>query len=162
MMKDILKILEQNAKATPEEISEMTGHTPEEVRETIAQAERDRAIVKYKTIINWDRAGVGAQEVMALVELRVTPQRDVGFDGVAKRIARFPEVRSLQLMSGDFDLSVLLVGPTMQEVASFVAMKLAALEEVQGTTTHFLLKRFKEDGVILDGEEVAKRLPLTP
>lgn len=162
MMKDILTILEQNAKATPDEISEMTGHTPEEVQETIAQAQRDRAIVKYKTIINWDRAGVGVQEVMALVELRVTPQRDVGFDGVARRIARFPEVRSLQLMSGDYDLSVLLVGPTMQEVASFVAMKLAALEEVQGTTTHFLLKRFKEDGVILDGEEVAKRLPLTP
>ena len=140
----------------------MTGHTPEEVQETIAQAERDRAIVKYKTIINWDRTEVGAQEVMALVELRMTPQRDVGFDGVAKKIARFPEVRSLQLMSGDYDLSVLLAGPTMQEVASFVAMKLATLEEVQGTTTHFLLKRFKEDGVILDGEEVAKRLPLTP
>ena len=159
-MKDILTILEQNAKATPEEISEMTGHTPEEVQETIAQAERDRTIVKYKAIINWDR--VGEQEVMALVELRVTPQRDVGFDGVAKRIARFPEVRSLHLMSGGYDLAVLLVGSTMQELASFVSMKLAALEEVQGTTTHFLLKRFKEDGVILDGEDGAKRLPLTP
>ena len=161
-MKDILAILEQNARATPEEIAEMTGITPEEVRETIAQAERDRAIVKYKTLINWDRAGVGEQEVLALVELRVTPQRDVGFDGVAKRIARFPEVRSLHLVSGDYDLSVLLAGRTMQEVASFVAMKLAALEEVHGTTTHFLLKRFKEDGVILDGEEGVRRLPLTP
>ncbi len=159
-MKDILAILEQNARATPEEIAEMTGLTPEEVRETIAQAERDRAIVKYKTVINWER--VGEEEVMALVELRVTPQRDVGFDGVAKRIARFPEVRSLHLMSGGYDLAVLLVGSTMQEVASFVAMKLAALEEVHGTTTHFLLKRFKEDGVILDGEDGAKRLPLTP
>ena len=159
-MRDILTILEQNAKATPEEISEMTGHTPEEVKDTIAQAERDRTIVKYKAIINWDRAG--KEEVMALVELRVTPQRDVGFDGVAKRIARFPEVRSLHLMSGGYDLSVLLVGSTIQELASFVAMKLAVLEEVQGTTTHFLLKRFKEDGVILDGEDVVKRLPLTP
>ena len=159
-MRDILTILEQNAKATPEEISEMTGHTPEEVKDTIAQAERDRTIVKYKAIINWDRAG--KEEVMALVELRVTPQRDVGFDGVAKRIARFPEVRSLHLMSGGYDLSVLLVGSTMQELASFVTMKLAVLEEVQGTTTHFLLKRFKEDGVILDGEDVVKRLPLTP
>ena len=159
-MRDIFTILEQNAKATPEEISEMTGHTPEEVQETIAQAERDRTIVKYKAIINWDRAG--EEEVMALVELRVTPQRDVGFDGVAKRIARYPEVRSLHLMSGGYDLSVLLVGSTMQELASFVTMKLAVLEEVQGTTTHFLLKRFKEDGVILDGEEAVKRLPLTP
>jgi len=159
-MRDILTILEQNAKATPEEISEMTGHTPEVVQETIAQAERDRTIVKYKTIINWDR--VGEQEVLAMVELRVTPQRNVGFDGIAKRIARFPEVRSLHLMSGSYDLSVLLVGSSIQEVASFVAIKLAVLEEVQGTTTHFLLKRFKEDGVILDGEDVVKRLPLTP
>ena len=159
-MRDILTILEQNAKATPQEISEMTGHTPKEVQETIAQAERDRTIVKYKAIINWDR--VGEKEVVAVVEVRVAPQRDVGFDGIAKRIARYPEVRSLHLMSGGYDLSVLLVGSTMQEIASFVAMKLAALEEVHGTTTHFLLKRFKEDGVILDGEDGAKRLPLTP
>ena len=159
-MRDILTILEQNAKATPQEISEMTGHTPEEVQETIAQAERDRTIVKYKAIINWDR--VGEKKVVAVVEVRVAPQRDVGFDGIAKRIARYPEVRSLHLMSGGYDLSVLLVGSSMQEVASFVAMKLAALEEVHGTTTHFLLKRFKEDGVILDGEDGAKRLPLTP
>ena len=159
-MKDILAILEQNARATPEEISEMTGRATEEVKAAIAEAERSRAIVKYKTLVNWDR--LGEQEVLALVELRVTPQRDVGFDGVAGRIARFPEVRSLHLMSGDYDLSVLLAGRTMQEVASFVAMKLAALEEVHGTTTHFLLKRFKEDGVILDGEEGVKRLPLSP
>ena len=159
-MKDILAILEQNARATPEEIAEITGHTPEEVREMIAQAERDRAIVKYKTIINWDC--LGEREVLALVEVRVTPQRDVGFDGIAQRIARFPEVRSLHLVSGDYDLSVLLVGRTMHEVANFVAMKLAALEEVHGTTTHFLLRRFKEDGVILDGEEGIRRLPLVP
>ena len=138
----------------------MNQSTPDEIRDIIAQAERDRTIVKYKTIINWDR--VGEEEVMALVEVRVTPQRDVGFDGIAKRIARFPEVRSLHLMSGDYDLSVLLVGRTIQEIASFVAMKLAALEEVHGTTTHFLLRRFKEDGIILDGEEGVKRLPFTP
>ena len=159
-MRDILAILEQNARATPEELAEMTGLTPDEIRETIAQAERNRTIVKYKAIINWDH--LGEEEVMALVEVRVTPQRDVGFDGIAKRIARFPEVRSLHLMSGDYDLSVLLVGRTIQELANFVAMKLAALEEVHGTTTHFLLRRFKEDGVILDGEETVKRLPLTP
>ena len=147
-MKDILAILEQNSRATPEEISELTGINVEEVRETIAQAEQDHAIVKYKTLINWNR--LGEEEVLALVEVRVTPQRDVGFDGVAQRIARFPEVRSLHLVSGDYDLSVMLVGRTMHELASFVALKLAALEEVQGTTTHFLLRRFKEDGVILD------------
>ncbi len=138
----------------------MTGLSPDEVREVIAAAERDRAIVKYKTVVNWER--LGEQEVLALVELRVTPQRDVGFDGVAKRIARFPEVRSLHLMSGDYDLSVLLAGRTIQDIASFVAMKLAALDEVQGTKTHFLLRRFKEDGVILEEEETARRLPMTP
>jgi DNA-binding Lrp family transcriptional regulator len=153
-------ILEKNAKATPEEISEMTGRTPEEVREVIAKAERDQAIIKYKTLINWDR--LGEQQVVAQVEVRVAPQRDVGFDSIARRIARFPEVRSLHLVSGGYDLSVLLVGRTMQEVANFVAVKLAALEEVHGTTTHFLLKRYKEDGEILDGEDAAKRLPLTP
>ena len=159
-IRDILAILEQNARATAEDISEMTGHTVEDVREVVAQAERDRTIVKYKAVIHWDR--VGEEEVTALAELRVTPQRDVGFDSIARRIAQFPEVQSLRLMSGDYDLSVLLVGRTMQEVASFVAMKLAALEEVHSTTTHFLLKRFKEDGVILDGEDGAKRLPLSP
>jgi len=159
-MKDILSVLEQNAKATPEEISEMTGRTVEEVKEVISQAERDKTIVKYRTIINWDKIGEG--EVLALVELKMTPQRDVGFDGAAQRIARFPEVRSLHLISGDYDLSVTVVGRTMQEVASFVAMKLAALEEVHGTTTHFLLKRYKEDGVILEGEEGVKRLPMAP
>ena len=158
--RDILAVLEQDGRATPEEIAEMTGRSAEEVQEVIAAAERDRAIVKYKAVVNWDR--VGEQEVLALVELRVTPQRDVGFDGVAKRIARFPEVRSIHLMSGDYDLSVLLAGRTMQDIASFVAMRLAALEEVQGTTTHFLLKRFKEDGVILDEEETARRLALAP
>jgi len=159
-MKEILAILEKNARATPDEIAEMTGYTVKEVEGIIAMAERDGTIIKYKTLINWDR--LGEEEVLALVEVRVTPQRDVGFDGIAQRIARFSEVRSLQLVSGDYDLSVVLVGRSMQEVASFVAMKLAALEEVRGTTTHFLLKRFKEDGVILDGEDEIKRLPLTP
>ena len=159
-MRDVLLILEKNAKATPEEISEMTARSPDEVRDIIAQAERDRAIIKYKTLINWER--IGEEEVLAQVEVRVTPQRDVGFDNVARRIARFPEVRSLHLVSGAYDLSVLLVGRTIHEVSNFVSMKLAALEEVNGTTTHFLLKRFKEDGEILDGEDGAKRLPLTP
>ena len=97
-MKDILAVLEQNARATPEEISEMTGQTPEEVRTIIAEAERDKTIVKYKTLVNWE--SLGEEVVMAHVEVRVAPQRDVGFDSIAQRIARFPEVRSLYLMSG--------------------------------------------------------------
>ncbi len=159
-MRDILTILEQNAKATPEEISEMTGRSPEEVEEAIAKAERDHTIIKYKTLVNWE--SLGEEKVLAQIEIRVTPQRDVGFDSVARRIARFPEVRSLHLVSGGYDLSVILAGQTIQEVGNFVAQKLAALEEVNGTTTHFLLKRYKEDGEILDGGEGVRRLPLVP
>jgi DNA-binding Lrp family transcriptional regulator len=158
--KGILNILEQNAKATPMDIAHMVGMSEDEVRAAISHAEKERAIVKYKTLINWERAGV--EEVLALVEIRVTPQRDVGFDSIAQRIARFPEVRSLSLVSGDFDLSVLLAGSSMKELASFVAQKLAALEEVRGTATHFLLKNYKQDGEIMDGEEPVKRLPISP
>jgi len=158
--KEILNILEQNAKATPKDIANMVGMNEEEVREAISLAEKEKTIVKYKTLINWEKAGV--EEVLALVEIRVTPQRDVGFDSIAQRIARFPEVRSLNLVSGDFDLSVLLAGSSMKELASFVAQKLAALEEVRGTATHFLLKSYKQDGEIMDGEEPVRRLPISP
>ena len=158
--KEILNILEQNAKATAKDIANMVGINEEEVREAISLAEKEKIIVKYKTLINWEKAGV--EEVLALVEIRVTPQRDVGFDSIAQRIARFPEVRSLNLVSGDFDLSVLLAGSSMKELASFVAQKLAALEEVRGTATHFLLKSYKQDGEIMDGEEPVRRLPISP
>ena len=157
---EILNILEQNARATPAGISEITGVPEDEVKETIATAERNKVIVKYNTLINWERVGV--EEVLALVEIRVIPQRDVGFDNVAQRIARFPEVRSLHLVSGDFDLSVLLAGQSMKELANFIAQKVAPLEEVRGTATHFLLKRYKQDGEIFDGEEGAKRVPIVP
>jgi len=159
-MIDILSILEQNSRATPEEIAVMTGLDPNDVRQIIEKAEQDKTILKYKTIVNWDELGRG--KILAMIEVRVAPQRDVGFDSVAQRIARFPEVRSLYLVSGGYDLSVLLEGDTMQEVANFVAMKLAALEEVHSTATHFLLKRYKEDGEILSPEDKIKRLPLSP
>ena len=158
--KEILNILEQNSKATAKDVANMVGINEEEVREAISLAEKEKIIVKYKTLINWEKAGV--EEVLALVEIRVTPQRDVGFDSIAQRIARFPEVRSLNLVSGDFDLSVLLAGSSMKELASFVAQKLAALEEVRGTATHFLLKSYKQDGEIMDGEEPVRRLPISP
>ena len=128
--------------------------------EAIKKAENDRTILKYKTVINWDK--LGEEPVRALVEVRVTPQRDVGFDAIAERIYRFPEARSVYLVSGTYDLAVLVEGATMQEVASFVSQKLAPLESVQGTTTHFLLKRYKEDGEVLGVEERAKRVPLMP
>ena len=160
-MKDIIAILENNAKATAKEIAALTGRSTKQVEELIDQAEKQKIILGYKTVINRELLYNG-EEVLAFVEVRMTPQHDVGFAGIAQRIARFPEVRSLQLMSGDYDLAVLISGNTMQQVASFVAMKLAALQEVNATTTHFLLKRYKEDGIILNQDEGTRRLPLSP
>ena len=160
MNKEVLKALEKDARATPEQIATRTGLSVKEVEKTIEKAEKDRIIVKYKTIINWER--LGEEQVQALIEVKIQPQRNVGFDAIAERIYRFPEVRSVYLVSGTYDLAVLVVGKTMQEAAAFVWQKLAPLESVQGTVTHFLLKRYKEDGEILDGGgEKGRRQPLT-
>jgi len=159
MKKDIFRILEQEARTTPEEISAQTGLDVEKVRQEIEKAEASRAIVKYKTVINWEK--LGEEQVWALIEVKVQPERDVGFDAIAERIYRFAEARSVYLVSGTYDLAVLVAGRTMHDVSAFVSQKLAPLEPVQATVTHFLMKRYKEDGVILEGEGKAKRLPLT-
>ena len=158
-MKEIFEILEKDARTTPEQISTMTGIPLAEVKKVISKAEEEQTIVKYKTMVNWQR--LGEEQVLALIEVRIQPQRDVGFDVVSERIYRFPQVRSAYLVSGTYDLAVLVMGKTMEEVATFIAQKLAPLEGVQGTATHFLLKRYKEDGEILEGKEEVKRLPLT-
>ncbi len=159
-MNEIFKILEEDARKTPQQIATMTGIPLSKVKAAIKQAERDRTILKYKAIVNWDR--LGDEQVVALVEVRLVPQRDVGFDAIAERIYRFPEARSVYLMSGTYDLAVMVTGKTMHEVASFVTQKLAPLDGVQGTVTHFLLKRYKEDGEILEVEERPKRVPIMP
>ena len=158
-MKKIFEILEKDARTTPKQISIMTGIPLAEVEKVIRKGEEERTIVKYKTMINWQK--LGKEQVWALIEVKIQPQREVGFDAVAERIYRFPQVRSAYLVSGTYDLAVLVVGKTMEEVATFIARKLAPLEGVQGAVTHFLLKRYKEDGEILDGREETKRLPLT-
>jgi len=158
MIKDILKILENDARTTTKQISTMTGASNAEVARLIKQAEKDRTILKYKTIINWDK--VGEKQVWALIEVKVTPQRDVGFDSIAERIYRFSQARTVYLVSGTYDLLVLITGKTMHEVADFVSQKLAPIEGVQGTVTHFMLKRYKEDGEILEGKEEVKRQPV--
>ncbi len=159
-MNEILRILEEDARKTPQQIATMTGIPLSKVKETIKQAERDHTILRYKAMVNWDK--LGDEQVTALVEVRLEPQRDVGFDAIAERIYRFPEARSVYLLSGTYDLAVFVTGKTMQEVASFVTQKLAPLDGVRGTATHFLLKRYKEDGEILEGEERPKRVPLMP
>jgi len=159
-MNEIFRILEQDARKTPDQIATMTGIPLAQVEETIKKAESDRTILKYKAMVNWDK--LGEEQVWALVEVKVSPQRDVGFDAIAERIYRFPEARTAYLISGTYDLAVFVVGKTMHEVAGFVSEKLAPLEGVQGTVTHFLLKRYKEDGEIMDGEEGPKRVPIMP
>ena len=158
MIDQILKILENDGRATAKQIATMTGTTTGEVSKLIKQAEQERTILKYKAVINWER--LGEAQVWALIEVKVTPQRDVGFDAVAERIYRFPQVRTAYLVSGTYDLLVVVAGRTMQEVADFVAQELAPIEGVQETITHFVLKRYKEDGELLDGGEGAKREPV--
>jgi DNA-binding Lrp family transcriptional regulator len=160
-MKEVFEILEKNARATPEQISTMVDKPVSEVEKIIKQAEKDGTILKYKTIINWPKLGEG--DIWALIEVRVAPQRDVGFDAIAERIYQFPEVYSAYLLSGTYDLAILVKGKSMQEISSFVTEKLAPLERVQSTVTHFLLKRYKENGETFHlPKEVNKRLPITP
>ena len=159
MIKEILKILEDDARTTVKKISTMTGIPSSEVTKTIKQAEEDRIILKYKTVINWDR--VEDEQVWALIEVKLTPQKDVGFDSIAERIYRFPQTRTVYLVSGAYDLIVLIVCQTSHEIAEFVSHKLAPIEGVQETVTQFLLKRYKEDGEIIEGKEEVKRQPVT-
>lgn len=159
-MDEILRILEEDARTTPKEISAIVGLSEEEVKRKIREMEKKGIIRKYKTVVNWEKAG--KEPVYAMIDVKVVPERERGYDAVAERIMRFPEVRALYLISGTYDLSVLVKGKDMKEVAYFVAEKLAPLEQVQGTVTHFILKRYKEDGDILFGEEENKRLAVSP
>jgi DNA-binding Lrp family transcriptional regulator len=159
-VKQIFKALEDDARLTPEKLSDMTGMSVKDVKREIKKAEIERTILKYKTIIDWQK--LGETKVMALVEVRVVPQRDVGFDAIAEHIYRFPQVRSVYLASGTYDLAVLIVGETMQDIALFISEKLAPLDPVQGTVTHFILKKYKEDGEIFGENTEFKRLAVTP
>lgn len=160
-MKEILELLEFNAKLSEKDIAVMLSMDVEEVRKRIKELERSKAILSYITLVNWEKAG--EEKVSAMIEVRTTPQRDVGFDAVAERIYRFPEVRSVRLVSGTYDLSVYLEGRTMREVSNFVATKLATIDGVVSTTTHFVLKTYKQDGVIIDDqEEEDRRLAISP
>jgi len=159
-MNEILKALESDARLTSDKLADMTGIPVADVRKTIRKAEQDRTIIKYKTVIDWQK--LGEDKVMALVEIKVLPQRDVGFDAIAERIYRFPQARSVYLASGTYDLAVLVIGDTMQDIALFVSEKLAPLETVQGTVTHFILKKYKEEGEIFGDISDIKRLPITP
>ena len=155
----ILDILNGNCKYTPAEIAVMLGVDESLVVAAIEQLEDDKIILGYKAMINWDR--VVSDNVEALIELKVTPQRGEGFDKIADRIYKYPQVDSVYLMSGGFDLTVIINGKTMKEVALFVAEKLAPMESVVSTATHFVLKKYKEQGVIFTDEEIDDRQVIT-
>ncbi len=159
-MIEILKILEKDARADPKEIATMIGKSESKVVKAIADMEKKGIIIGYKTIINWERAG--DEDIYALIDIKVNLDREKGYDAIAERISRFPDVLSVRLVSGNYDLSVVVKGKTMKEVAYFVAEKIATLEEVRDTVTHFSFKLYKENGVILYETEKNRRLAITP
>jgi DNA-binding Lrp family transcriptional regulator len=158
MLKDILKVLENDAHTTPKQLATMTGSSAAEVTKTIKQAEKDRIILKYKAVVNWDR--IEDEQVWALIEVKVTPEPEAGFDSIAGRIAQFAQVRSVYLASGTYDLLLVVVGKSERMIADFVSQNLSHIEGVQGTVSHFVLKRYKEDGELLNGGEAVKREPV--
>ncbi|KUK40871.1 MAG: Putative transcriptional regulator, AsnC family [Clostridia bacterium 62_21] len=157
---EILELLASNCRLTADQIAGMLDMDAEEVRRTIAALEAKKIILGYRAMVNWERAG--KERVLAFIEIKVQPQRDVGFQAVAERIYRYPEVKTLYLMSGAFDLAALVEGRTMQDVANFVATKLAPIEGVMSTTTHFVMQTYKEEGVVLDEYQKDRRLVVSP
>ena len=157
----LLKFIAKDCRLTPVELSIQTGLASDYISQRILDWEKEKVIVGYQPMINWARTG--EEKVSALIEVRVLPQRGYGFDKIAKRLQKFPEIKALFLMSGGYDLSLLIEGKTMQDVALFVAEKLAPLEHIQSTATHFVLRRYKQDGVELMGEEeTIQRLVVSP
>jgi DNA-binding Lrp family transcriptional regulator len=160
-MDEILEILEKDGRATPEEIAKMLKVKPQTVNTAIKKYEKDGVILKYKAVINKDLVRDEDSSLRALIEVNIVPQKDAGFDKIAERIYSFPEVSSCYLISGTYDLLVIVEGKNIHTVSSFVAEKLSCLENVRGTTTHFLLKKYKEDGVILKHKEENKRIAIS-
>jgi DNA-binding Lrp family transcriptional regulator len=159
-MREILRILEQDARATPARLAQLTGLAEEEIVRQVAEWEASRVIRRYKTVVDWER--YGEQTVSAFIDVSVTPERGAGFDDIAARIYRYPEVRSVYLVSGGCDLRVIVEGSSMRQVANFVAEKLATLDRVNSTNTHFLLKRYKEDGDVFADADADERLMVSP
>lgn len=155
----LLHLLQEDCRIPLEKLAVMTGASLEAVATMIEDMERTGVILRYAPIINWDKTD--RERVEAMIEVRVTPQRDEGFDALARRIYRFDEVKSVYLMSGAYDLLLLVEARTLKELAFFVSTKLSTLEHVTGTATHFVLKRYKSDGVIFEDDSDDKRLVVT-
>ena len=159
-MEEILNILDkEKGNVSRAKIAQMLGMEDKEVADKIEKMEKENVIVGYKTIVNWDKTDKDV--VVALIELRITPQRGEGFDKVAERIYKYPQVKSLYLMSGAYDLAVTIEGKSMKEVALFVAQKLAPMDSIISTATHFVLKKYKEEGIVFEDDEKDTRQVIT-
>ena len=155
-----LRLIDSNAKLTAPELAIMLGSSEDEVSTAIAEMEADNTICGYLTLINWEK--IEQDYVTALIEVKVTPQRGQGFDTIAERIYKFDEVEAVYLMSGGFDLTVVIKGKSMRDVAGFVSAKLAPMEAILSTATHFVLKKYKEHGIAMESEETDERMLVSP
>lgn len=160
-MDEILEILSQDARISPKEIAKLTGKSADSVQKAIKKYEKSGAIVRYKTVINHDLVRDSNSFVRALIEVSVAPQKGVGFDNIAERIYNFPEVSSCYLVSGAYDLLLVVEGDNIQTISNFIASKLSPMEHVRGTSTHFMLQKYKEDGHILKKKDRKKRLNIS-
>lgn len=159
-MQELLQILEHDARRPIGDIAAMLKKSEYEVEKDIKALEKDNIILSYNTLINWEK--FGSDTVTAIIEINLTPQREVGFDAIAERIYRYDEVRTVYLMSGSFDLLVIIEGQSLKEVANFVATRLSTIEGVTATRSHFMLKPYKKDGIIIDKNEEDHRLVVSP
>mgnify|MGYP000802610229 CR=1 FL=1 len=155
MQTKLLRLLEEDCTHTPEQLASMADMTVEEVKAEIKRYEEEKIVLGYQAIVDWDRTE--RESVTALIEVKVTPQRGAGFDRVAERIYQYDEVESVYLMSGAFDLTVIISGRTLKEVAQFVGERLSTLEDVTGTATHFILHKYKEKHLIFEKQEKQER-----
>ncbi len=160
-MDEILEILEKDSRLSPEDIAKMLRKNPKVIKQAIKKYEKEGVILKYKTVINKELIKEANSEVRALIEVNIVPQKDVGFDKIAERIYSFPEVSSCYLISGTYDLLLIVEGKDILAVSRFVSEKLAPSENVRGTVTHFLLKKYKEDGVVLKHKKENERIAIS-
>jgi DNA-binding Lrp family transcriptional regulator len=156
----ILDLLKEDARRSAELLATMLGVTEAEVAEAINEMEAEKVIVKYATIVNWSK--VNDEKVTALIEVQITPERGRGFDAIAERIYLYPEVKSVYLMSGSYDLLVEIEGNSLKEVATFVSNKLSPIDRVLSTKTNFILKKYKQDGIIFEDHEDDHRMLISP
>lgn len=156
----ILKALEENARLSENELANMFGVEAEKIKEIIEELERNKVILKYKTIINWEK--VAEDYVYAIINVKVSLSREKSYDDIARRIAKFPEVHAVRLVSGEYDFQVVVKGKTLKDLAFFVAEKISTIPEVKDTVTHFVLRTYKEEGVTLFADEEDRRLAIVP